>query len=355
MQTVHEKFKALFEKKDVVILGIESSCDETAAAVVKNGREILSSVIASQIEIHRRYGGVVPEVASRNHTMAVNSVIDEALNEAGVRLSDIDAIAVTYGAGLVGALLVGVTAAKALSYAANIPLIKVNHIEAHVAANYTAFPELTPPFVSLVASGGHTCVLNVKSYNDYRVITSTRDDAIGEAFDKTARLLGLPYPGGPEVDRLAKQGKNCINFFHGNKRSVKSDLPLSYSGLKTAVVNYVHNARQRGEEINVPDVCASLTHAAVDLLVETTLIAAKKEKQSKIVLAGGVASNSYLREKLKEEGDSRGFEVLFPPPILCTDNAVMVAARGYYLAKEGLGEADLALNACPQLSPGETR
>ena len=354
MYDTTEKFNELKNKDEVIVLGIESSCDETAAAVVKNGREQLSSVIASQIEIHRAFGGVVPEVASRNHTLAVNAVVHEALKKAGMTLNDIDAIAVTYGAGLVGALLVGVTAAKALSYATNLPLIKVNHIEAHISANFVADKNLNPPFTALVASGGHTCLIDVKDFNEFEVIGSTRDDAIGEAFDKTARLLGLPYPGGPEIDRLAKNGKNTINFFHG-KRSVASDFSLSYSGLKTAVVNYIHNLRQKNEELPVEDICCSLTHAAVDILVDTAVEAAKKYGRDKIVLAGGVACNSYLRKALSERGEKENLAISYPPPVLCTDNAVMIASRGYFSAKAGKGRAGLDLNAIPSLRPGEER
>lgn len=354
MYDTTKAFNAIKNKSDVLVLGVESSCDETAAAVVKNGREVLSNIVASQIEIHRRYGGVVPEIASRNHTMAVNGVIGEALDKAGVRLDDIDAIAVTYGAGLVGALLVGVTAAKSLSYATGIPLIKVDHIEGHIAANYVAFPQLEPPFLAVVASGGHTLILDVKNFNEFEVLGSTRDDAIGEAFDKTARLLGLQYPGGPEIDRLAKNGKNVVEFFHGKKKP-QGDLSLSYSGLKTAVVNYVHNLKQRGEQIPVEDICASLTAAAVDMLVDTVLFAVKKRKSKRIVLAGGVASNSYLRASLLSRGQAAGCEVLFPPPSLCTDNAVMIASRGYFSAKAGLGLAGLSLNAEPNLVTGERK
>ena len=354
MYDTTEKFNALRDKEEITVLGIESSCDETACAIVRNGREQLSSVIASQIQIHRAFGGVVPEVASRNHTLAVNAVVDEALKKANMTIGDIDAIAVTYGAGLVGALLVGVTSAKALSYATGLPLIKVNHIEAHIASNFVAFKDLTPPFIALVASGGHTCLIEVSGYNDFKVVGSTRDDAIGEAFDKTARLLGLPYPGGPEVDALAKKGKNCINFFHG-KKSVSPDFSLSYSGLKTAVVNYIHNLRQKGEELPVEDICCSLTHSAVDLLVETAIEACRKYGRDKIVLAGGVASNSYLRSALARRGEEESIAVLYPQPILCTDNAVMVASRAYFAIREGKGLAGLDLNAEPSLRPGEER
>ncbi len=351
MYDTAEKFKKLQYKETVTVLGIESSCDETAAAVVLNGRKALSNAIASQISVHRRFGGVVPEVASRNHTLAVTGVIDEALVRAGIALKDIDAIAVTYGAGLAGALLVGVTAAKSLAYALGLPLIKVNHIEAHIAANYVAFQELNPPFLALVASGGHTSIIDVADFNSFKLMGATKDDAIGEAFDKTARLLGLPYPGGPEVDRLSKLGKNNIEFFHG-KKPVNSDFSLSYSGLKTAVVNYIHNARQRGEQIVTEDVCASLTHTAVDLLTDTVLAAAERSGRDTIVLAGGVASNSYLRDSLRLKGESAGYRVLFPPPVLCTDNAVMVASRAYFSIAEGLELSDLTLNARPNLRTG---
>lgn len=351
MYDTADAFKALQNKENVVVLGIESSCDETACAVVKNGRQILSNVIASQIEIHRRFGGVVPEVASRNHTMAVINCVDKALLDANMTLSDVDAIAVTYGAGLVGALLVGVTAAKALSFASNKPLVKVNHIEGHICANYTQFPDLKPPFLALVASGGHTSILDVAGYCDYRLMGSTTDDAIGEMFDKTARLLGLPYPGGPEVDRLAKLGNPNIKFFTHHK-TVNNDLSLSYSGLKTAVVNYIHNAKQKNQPICKEDICASITHESVDLLVNTVMSAAERSGRKTIVLAGGVASNSYLRTTLKDAGEKSGYEVLFPAPILCTDNAVMIASRAYFSIKEGKDLAGLDLNAVGNLRTG---
>lgn len=343
----------LKNKKDVYVLGIESSCDETASAVVKNGREMLSCVISSQIQIHRLYGGVVPEVASRNHTLAINEVVDEALKKAGMTIDEIDAIAVTYGAGLIGALLVGVSSAKALSYASGKPLIKVNHVEGHICANFVQFPHLKPPFVSLVASGGHTNVVKVKDYNEYELLGSTTDDAIGEAFDKVARLLGLPYPGGPEIDRLSKQGEPVIKFVQN--KGVKTDYSLSYSGLKTAVVNYIHNARQKGEEINVPNVCASMTKTAVDMVVNTVIKATQDCGLDKIVLAGGVACNSYLREKLSKEGKKAGFEVFYPSPVLCTDNAVMIASRAYYSILNGEDYAGLDLNAYGSLKVGERK
>lgn len=329
-----------------IVMGIESSCDETAVALLK-GREVLSSVVASQIEIHRKYGGVVPEVASRSHTDVILACVDEALKKANLSLNNVDCIGVTYGAGLIGALLVGVSSAKALCMSKDIPLVKVNHIEGHICANYIG-TDLKPPFISLVASGGHTAIYNVSGYNEYEVLGCTRDDAIGEAFDKVARLLGLPYPGGPQVDRLAKEGTPCIKFYKHDK-GVNSDLSLSYSGLKTAVVNYIHNLNQRGEELNAPDICASFTAEAVDLLVDTTIEATKRSGLKTIVLAGGVAANSYLRNKLKTEGEKRGYKVLFPPMELCTDNAAMIAMRAYFSAVENKNYADMSLNARPSL------
>lgn len=348
-ETAKIKFEALKNKPDAIILGIESSCDETAAAVVRGGREVLSSVIASQIEIHKRFGGVVPEVASRNHTLALPGIIDEALKQANVIAEQIDAVAVTYGAGLIGALLVGVSAAKAYAYAINKPLIAVNHIEAHVAANYISDMDLKPPFCALVASGGHTLLLDIKDYNSYVALGGTLDDALGEAFDKVARTLGLPYPGGPNVEKLAREGKPNIKLYKRPK-GVREDLSLSYSGLKTAVVNYIHNLKQKGEGIPVADLCASFTHEAVDLLVKTAAEAVKRSGHNRLVLAGGVASNGYLREKLSEEGKAHGFAVSYPPPILCTDNAAMVAARAYFMAQSGVGLAGLDVNAKSHIS-----
>lgn len=339
-----KKFNELIGKKDSIILAIESSCDETAAAVVKGGRIVLSNIISSQIEIHKRFGGVVPEVASRNHTMALPFVVDEALKAANIPFDDVDAIAVTYGAGLIGALLVGVSAAKALAFALNKPLIKVNHIEAHINSNFIQFPNLQPPFLALVASGGHTSIIDVPDYNSYNLVGATLDDAIGEAFDKVARLIGLPYPGGPNVDRLAKNGNPDVKFYKAHK-GVREDFNLSYSGLKTAVVNYIHNAQQKNEPINKEDICASFTKNAVDLLIDTTLAAAEKTGRKTVVLAGGVAANSYLRKNLALRAANSGLEAFFPDPILCTDNAVMVAARAYYSAFYGKNLSGLELNA----------
>lgn len=333
--------------KDIYILGIESSCDETAAAVVKNGRECLSNVIASQIEIHRRFGGVVPEIAGRNHLLAVMPVIDEALAKAGIAKERLDAVAVTYGAGLIGCLLVGVSAAKAFAYAIGKPLIKVNHIEGHISANFIAFPELEPPFLSLVASGGHTSIIAVDDYAEFSPVSATMDDAVGEAFDKVARILGLPYPGGPEIDKRAKIGQPNIRFCPN--LHTRGDLAYSFSGLKTAVVNYVHNLAQRGEEIPVNDVCASFTAEAVGYLVDTFIAAAKDRRVKRAALAGGVAANSYLRAALASACEKEGITLFVPPPVLCTDNAAMIAARGYSSFIGGKDVASLDLNAVSNL------
>lgn len=338
MMTAAAKFAALENRRDSLILGLESSCDETAAAVTK-GKKVLSRAVSTQIDIHRRYGGVVPEVASRNHTIDILPVVDEALEKAGLTLSDLDAVAVTYGAGLMGGLLVGVATAKALCLAADLPLVKVNHLEAHIAAAYAQFPALEPPFFALVASGGHTCLYDVAGYNDYRLTAGTLDDAIGEAFDKVARLLGLPYPGGPEIDRLAVGGKANIDFF----KTHRSGRPLSYSGLKTAVVNYIHTLRQRGEEPVIADVCASFSKCAVDSLAAATVAAAAAAGRNRVVMAGGVAANTYLRRKMSEETAKKGLALMVPDAALCTDNGVMVAVRGFLSAFEGRNLAGLDL------------
>lgn len=330
-------------EKDVYILGIESSCDETSAAVVLNGRKCLSNVIASQIELHRRFGGVVPEIAGRNHLLAVMPVVDKALSEAGIGMDKLDAIAVTYGPGLIGCLLVGVAAAKAMAYALGIPLIKTDHIQGHIAANFIAFPQLAPPLLALVASGGHTSIVSVEDYNTFVPVSATLDDAIGESFDKVARILGLPYPGGPEIDRHGRQGKANIKFCPN--LHVRGDLAYSFSGLKTAVVNYVHNLRQRGEEIPVDDICASFTAEAVGYTVDTFIRCARERGKKNLALAGGVAANTYLRAQLASECEKNGFTLFVPPPVLCTDNAAMIAARGYYSFIAGKDEAGLDLNA----------
>ena len=330
-------------EKDVYILGIESSCDETSAAVVLNGRKCLSNVIASQIELHRRFGGVVPEIAGRNHLLAVMPVVDKALSEAGIGMDKLDAIAVTYGPGLIGCLLVGVAAAKAMAYALGIPLIKTDHIQGHIAANFIAFPQLEPPLLALVASGGHTSIVSVEDYNTFVPVSATLDDAIGESFDKVARILGLPYPGGPEIDRHGRQGKANIKFCPN--LHVRGDLAYSFSGLKTAVVNYVHNLRQRGEKIPVDDICASFTAEAVGYTVDTFIRCAKERGKKNLALAGGVAANTHLRSQLAAECEKNGFTLFVPPPVLCTDNAAMIAARGYYSFIAGKDEAGLDLNA----------
>ena len=331
------------KNSDVYVLGIESSCDETAAAVVKNGREILSNIVLSQIDIHRLYGGVVPEIASRNHVEAIDRVVEQALTDAKLTLKDVDAVAVTYGAGLVGALLVGVSFAKGLSQATGLPLIAVNHIEGHICANYLTYPDLEPPYLCLLTSGGHTSVVEVVGYDAYDVICSTVDDAVGEAFDKVARVLGLPYPGGPQIDRLAREGQ-AVYKFHS---VVTSNGNFSYSGLKTAVINLVHNAEQKGEVLNKADVSASFTTAAIDGLIDRLKEEVTKRHAKTVAVAGGVGANSYLRSRLKEfEAD--GIRVCLPTLSLCGDNAAMIASRGYcsYIKKQF---ADLTLNAVPTL------
>ena len=330
-------------QKDILILGIESSCDETAASVVKNGREVLSNVVFSQIDIHKLYGGVVPEIASRNHIQVVDQVVKLALDEAKVTLKDISAIAVTYGAGLVGALLVGVSFAKGLSQASGLPLIAVNHIEGHICANYITYPDLQPPYMCLLTSGGHTAVVRVEDYDKYTVLASTVDDAVGEAFDKVARVLKLPYPGGPHVDKLAKDGAPVYKFHS----VVISNGNFSYSGLKTAVINTVHNALQKGEEVNPADIACSFNHVAIDGLIDTLRLHTKQSGLDTVAVAGGVGANSYLRERMKEfEND--GIRVCLPQLNLCGDNAAMIASRGYFMYLNG-EFGDLSLNACPTL------
>lgn len=332
---------------DCLILGIESSCDETAAAVVRNGRQVLSNVINTQIALHKIYGGVVPEIASRKHIESIDPVIDEALSAAGVTLSEIDAIAVTYGPGLVGALLVGVSSAKALAYAAGKPLVPVHHIKGHIMANLIAHPELEPPFVCLVASGGHSHIVEVQDYQTLRVLGRTRDDAAGEAFDKIARVIGLGYPGGPLIDKLSCEGNpEAVHF--PRVRMDGDSLDFSFSGVKTAVINYLHKAEQKGEEINKADIAASFQAAVVDVLCEHTIEAARKCHRKVIALAGGVASNSALRKRMTEEAEREGISVLYPPPVLCTDNAAMIGCAGYYGYLAGQ-RADLSLNAVPGL------
>lgn len=331
----------------MLILGIESSCDETAAAVVKDGRIVLSNIINTQIELHKKFGGVVPEVASRRHIETIDAVIDEALCEAGVSFADIDAIAVTYGPGLVGALLVGVSAAKALAFALRKPLIAVHHIKGHIMANFVAHKELKPPFVCLVASGGHSHIVSVEDYTHLEIMGRTRDDAAGEAFDKIARVLGLGYPGGPLIDKLAREGNpEAVQF--PRVRMDKDSLDFSFSGVKTAVINYLHKLEQNGGEYNKADIAASFQNAVTDVLCEHTIEAAVKKNRKLIALAGGVASNSALREKMKRMAGKEGIEVVYPDPVLCTDNAVMIACAGYYEYQDG-NFADMTLNAVPSL------
>lgn len=325
-------------KKSILVLGIESSCDETSISVVRDGREVLSNVISSQIDIHKLYGGVVPEIASRNHVKNINAVYRQALADAGVTLNDIDVIAVTYGAGLLGALVVGVNFAKALAYASGKPLIAVNHIEGHIAGNYLTYPDLKPPFVCLVVSGGHTALFDMPTYTEKHLLGTTHDDAIGEAFDKVARECGLTYPGGPNVQKAAKEGVPNIKFIH--KPSYKTDFNFSYSGLKTAVINYIHNKKQKGEEVNYADVCASFQEEATDQVAIKAINAAAKSSAKKLVISGGVSANLRLREKLDALALGAGVKVFYPELKLCTDNAAMIASAGYYNFVAGKPTAD---------------
>lgn len=337
--------------EDITILAIESSCDETAAAVVKNGREVLSNVISSQIELHKLYGGVVPEIASRKHIEKINQVIEEALQEAEVTLEDLDAIAVTYGPGLVGALLVGVAEAKAIAYAKNIPLIGVHHIEGHVSANYIAHQELEPPFICLIVSGGHTHLVCVKAYGEYEIIGRTRDDAAGEAFDKVARAIGLGYPGGPKIDKLSKEGNpDAIKFPRAKVEGCPFD--FSFSGVKSAVLNYINGCKMKNETYVEADIAASFQKAVVDVLVEKSILAVKEYGMDKLVIAGGVAANQGLRAGMAEACAEAGIEFYNPTPILCTDNAAMIGAAGYYEYLKGTRHG-WDLNAVPNLKIGE--
>jgi N6-L-threonylcarbamoyladenine synthase len=344
---MQEKIEALKHKSEVFILAIETSCDETSIAVIKNGREVLSNVVSTQIDIHARFGGVVPEVASRNHTMAILNVLEESLTKANLTIEQIDAIAVTYGAGLIGALMVGVNFAKALAFANDLPLLAVNHIKGHIAASYLAFSDLTPPFVCLIVSGGHTAILNVTDYINHTKIGSTLDDAVGEAYDKVARILNLGYPGGPIIDKLAKQGKNNIQFVTRDKLAKTNN--FSYSGLKTAVINYVHKLKQNKQPIIVEDICASFQASAIDVLIEKVIRTAKKLSSNKIVLAGGVAANSYLRERIDARCKEEGLQAYYPPKAMCTDNAAMIGSQAYYNLINEAGIADLSLTPKPSL------
>ena len=325
--------------KDIITLGIESSCDETSVAVVKNGREVLSNIITSQIPIHEKFGGVVPEIASRNHVEAISNVTKKALSEANITYDDIDAVTCTYGPGLVGALLVGVSYAKALSYAINKPLIGVNHIEGHIAANYITYKELEPPFLALIISGGHTHLVNVKSYNEFEILGKTRDDAIGEAFDKVARVIGLGYPGGPKIDKISKEGKPNIEL----PKTHFENLDFSFSGIKTAIINLNH----KNPDINKADLAASFQENVSDILVETTEKAIEQIGIRKIVLAGGVSANSCIRNKFINLKNKQ-IDVYCPEMKLCTDNAAMIASAGYYNFINGKRDG-LDLNAVPNL------
>lgn len=330
-----------------LILGIESSCDETSAAVVADGNRVLSNVINSQIDLHKIYGGVVPEIASRKHIENISYVVDEALKQAQIKFNDLSAIAVTYGPGLVGALLVGVSYAKALAYALDKPLIPIHHIRGHITANAIANPDIKPSFICLVASGGHSHIVRIDDYTHFKVLARTRDDAAGEAFDKIARVLGLGYPGGPKIDKLAKEGtKDAINF--PRVQMAEGSLDFSFSGVKTAVINYLHKAEQAHQAINKADVAASFQDAVCEALCTHTLEAARRENLSTITLAGGVACNSRLREMMDGLCKNNSLRLCYPPPILCTDNGAMIAAAGYFsfLNKDFAG---LDLNAVPNL------
>lgn len=329
--------------KDIITLGIESSCDETSVAIVKNGREVLTNIINTQIGIHKQFGGVVPEIASRKHIENISDVTKQALKEANINFEDIDLIACTYGPGLVGALLVGVGYAKALSFALNKPLIGVNHIEGHIAANYITFKELEPPFLCLIISGGHTHLVYIEDYTQFKILGKTRDDAIGEAYDKVARVIGLEYPGGPKIDKLAKEGQENIKL----PETYFDNLDFSFSGIKTAVLNLNH----KEPNINKADLCASFEKATTDMLINNTTKAIKEMKVDKVALAGGVSANSYIRERFKILGKELGIDVYYPELKLCTDNAAMIASAGYYNFIAG-NVSGMELNAVPNLKIG---
>lgn len=339
------------ENGDVLILAIESSCDETAAAVIKNGRNVMSNVISSQIALHTVYGGVVPEIASRKHMEQINQVIELALSEAGVTLDDITAVGVTYGPGLVGALLVGVAEAKAIAFAKHLPLIGVHHIEGHILANFIEHPDLKPPFISLVVSGGHTHLVLVKDYGEYEIIGITRDDAAGEAFDKVARAIGLGYPGGPKIDKIAKEGNpDAVEFPRAHVDACVYD--FSFSGIKSAVLNYINSCEMKNEEINKADLAASFQKAVVDALVSRAMLAVKEYDMKALAAAGGVAANSALRAALEAECKMAGVEFYAPSPIFCTDNAAMIGVAAYYEYMKGVRHK-WDLNAVPNLRLGE--
>ena len=339
-----ESLKSLHQAEEPVIMGIETSCDETAVAIVKNGREILADEIVSSATEHARFGGVVPEIASRAHTTAILTATENALKSAKMTLDDIDAFAVTEGAGLLGALLVGVSFSKALAFAKNKPLVPVSHIRGHIAASYLADKILEPPFISILASGGHTAIIEVKDYYTHRVLGSTIDDAVGEAFDKAARVLGLSYPGGPNVEKLSAGGKNVVPLPKMLSHYEGGEYDFSYSGLKTAVINYVHNKTEKGEEINKADVAKSFTCAAIDVLVEKAFKALKETRLQTLTVSGGVAANGYLRESLTERSAKENIKLVLPEKRYCTDNGAMIGAEGYLQYRKG-NFADLSLNA----------
>ena len=330
--------------KETLVLVIESSCDETSVAVVKNGREVLSNVIDTQIKIHEQFGGVVPEIASRNHIEAISRVTKLALEQANVKLEDIDVIAPTYGPGLVGALLVGVSYGRGLAYALNKPLVGVNHLEGHISANYITHPDLEPPFLCMLTSGGNTQIVYVKDYCDMEVLGRTRDDAIGEAFDKVARVIGLTYPGGPKIDKLAEQGKATINF----PKTHFENLDFSFSGIKTAVINLHH----KNPEVNKADLCMSFEKAVTEVLTENIEKAIKQTGIKKVVLAGGVSANTHIREEFEKLGQKLNVQIYKPDLKLCTDNAAMIGSAGYYRYLHG-DISDNTLNAVPNLKLGE--
>ena len=340
-----DSFEKLKQKTDIYVLGIESSCDETGVSIVKNGRQIISNIVSTQIDIHKRFGGVVPEVASRNHIMQINNCLELCLKQANMTLNDIDLIGVTYGAGLIGALMVGVNFAKGLAFALNKPLIKVDHIKGHISANYLCFENLKPPFLCLLVSGAHTEILKVKDYNSYELIGASLDDACGECFDKVARVLNLEYPGGPKIEKLAKLGNANISFVKEN-RELNNTFNFSYSGLKTAVINYIHKKQQNNEELNINDICASFQKQAFDELIKKTIKASKMcgKEYSNVVIAGGVSANEYLRQNLLIEGKKNNINVFFPKISLCTDNAAMIASCAYYNFVKNQNLSDLTLS-----------
>ena len=346
-----EKFAKLrneYKDRDIYVLGIESSCDETSIAIVKNGREILSNVINSQISIHAKFGGVVPEVASRNHLLAIDSVLDECLDKAGMTLDQIDAIAVTYGAGLIGALMVGVNYAKALAYALKIPLIAVNHIKGHISANYITHKDLVPPFVTLIVSGGHTALLKCDNCVKFKMLGSTTDDAVGECYDKVAKCLGLGYPGGVVIDKKSKEGVDNITFIA--REILPNTFDFSFSGVKTQVINYVHKLKQNNKEIPVNDICASFQNQVVNELVNKSFKACNKARIKKLVVGGGVSANSLLRERLINGGKENNIEVYFPEMSLSGDNGAMIASEGYFQLINGEGLANIDLTPEPNIN-----